>query len=365
MRVLITVNDAYGHVLPLVPTMRALAARGHDVLVACPGGTADRVGIDGIRISQHRSDPPPVVGPPRESHVERLAWAVHTSWPNVARGWAGDLLDDARRFGPDAVLCEPVEHAGRVVAAALGVPLVEHGWGFTLPAGTDERAVAGLADLYRKLGATPSPPALRVDLGPAEVQASDIEPGVHRYRYTPWAPSATPLPAPNGRSRVLLTLGTFPHPSAADRLRIAANAAAEADAELVVVLGHDDRGDRDGLPEQALVARWVHLPSELARCALVMHHGGAGTAWATLAAGVPAVCLPQAGDQFRNARLLAAADAAVVVPPDTVEPRTLPAVVRRALRDEPLVTGAAKVRQANGALSAVDALADRIGSLVH
>jgi glycosyltransferase len=288
---------------------------------------------------------------------------VHTSWPNAARGWAAALLADARQFRPDLVVCEPVEHAGRVVAAALGVPLVEHGWGFTLPAGGDATASAGLADLYRSVGATPRQPVLRVDLGSASVQSTDAEPAVYRYRYLPWGIPAEALPPPGSTPRVLLTLGTFPHPDAADRLRTAACAAAEVGAELVVVLGHDDRGDDRGWPAGTTVVRRVDLPSEITRCSLVVHHGGAGTAWATLAAGVPAVCLPQAGDQFRNAGLLAEVGAAAVVPPDAADLPTLRRTFTQALTDPALNAGAKRVQRENESLPPVSALVERIEAL--
>jgi UDP:flavonoid glycosyltransferase YjiC (YdhE family) len=366
MRVLVTVNDAYGHVLPLVPTVRELARRGHDVLMACPGGTLDKLGLDGLQTRRYEpveTAPLAIRSPPKDRLAERLAFSVHLAWPNVARGWAGQLLADARTFGPDLVVCEPVEHAGRVVAAALGVPLVEHGWGFTLPAGTDATAADGLTDLYRTAGTTHREPLLRVDLGSAGFQAPDIDQTVERYRYVPWAPPAEPLPPPGSTPRLLLTLGTFPKPGAADRLRQAVDATAELDAEPVVVLGNEDRRSPDGWPARAIVREWVDLPFEIARCTLVVHHGGAGTTWATLVAGIPAVCLPQSGDQFRNAELLAGAGAATVVMPDAVDVPTLQRTFTQALANPSLATGADRARRTNNSLPPIDALVDRLETI--
>jgi UDP:flavonoid glycosyltransferase YjiC (YdhE family) len=45
---------------------------------------------------------------------------------------------------------------------------------------------------------------------------------------------------------------------------------------------------------------WVPLTAALPHCAAVVHHGGAGTCLAALAAGTPQVILPQAADQFLN-----------------------------------------------------------------
>jgi L-demethylnoviosyl transferase len=369
MRVMVTVNDAYGHVLPLVPTVHALARQGHAVLLGCPGPTGGVARAPGVEVRQFDPMPVPELSPeqmpPRSQRQERLEWSVRTSWPNAARGWAAALLDDARAWRPDVIVTEPVEHAGRVVAAALDVPLVEHGWGFTLPAGLDDDAAAGITDVYTALGATPRPPALRVDLGHHGIQAADGPPGVERYRYVPWSPPADPLPrgtAPNYglAGGVLVTLGTFPHPDASTRLQTAVRAIAGLDRDVVVALGNRDRANGAEWPPGVTAAAWLDLPAEVRRCALVVHHGGAGTSWATLAAGVPAVCLPQAGDQFRNANLLACANAGVVVLPEDATELAVRDAAEHALRDTDLAASATRARLANQALPGPGELAERL-----
>jgi UDP:flavonoid glycosyltransferase YjiC (YdhE family) len=362
MRVLVTVNDAFGHVLPLVPTVHALAQRGHDVLLACPGPTARQARRPGIEIREYE----PVLvaplreAPPRSDRATRLAWSVRVSWPNDARGWAAALLDDARVWRPDVVVVEPVEHAGRIAAAALEVPLVEHGWGFTLPADVDQAAGAGLADVYAAVGAVARPPDLRVDLGHHDIQAGDGPPAVERYRYVPWSPSAVQLSPPDRRPRVLVTLGTVAHPDAALRLRAAAQAATALGAEVIVAVGNRDRLDGGAWPAGGRTSDWMDLPAEVARCALVVHHGGAGTSWASLAAGVPAVCLPQAGDQFRNAELLARAGAALVIQPEDADQHTLRTTIVRAFEDPSMSTAARRAQRDNAALPGPDELATRL-----
>lgn len=276
MRVLVTVNDAFGHVLPLVPTIHALAQLGHDVLVACPGSAGGVAKRDRVECRQYGSLPlPPVAEPPSvDDRAARMHWAVGTSWPNHAHGWVDALLSDARAWRPDVVIVEPVEHAGRVVAATLYAPLVEHGWGFSLPDGADHTAGEGLANLYSRFGATWKAPDVRVDLGAASVQAADHPANVGRYRYVAWSPPSEPLPAPDERPRVLVTLGTFPNPSARARLRAAVESASALKLGVVVALGNDDREPDAEWPPGVTTARWLDLPAEVARCALVVHHGG-------------------------------------------------------------------------------------------
>lgn len=227
VRILVTTNAAMGHFAPLVPTIRALLAAGHAVRVGCPSSFAPTVTDAGFAViacqqAPYRSavPPPPAV----EAIDQQLAWAVTKSWPDEAHGWIHSLLQQARVWRPELVVVEPVEHAGRIVAAALQVPLVEHGWGFTLPAGMSDSGAVGLLDRYAQLGAEPAPPALSVDLGVAVVQAPDA-PMVPRYRYQPWSGAGQPLPEPDGRPRVLVTLGTFDNPDAARRLRVVVTAA--------------------------------------------------------------------------------------------------------------------------------------------
>lgn len=64
----------------------------------------------------------------------------------------------------------------RIVAEALGVlPLVEHGWGFTLPRKLTQVRSSTLSDVYSAVGAAPISPTLKVDLGAVTVQATDID----------------------------------------------------------------------------------------------------------------------------------------------------------------------------------------------
>lgn len=367
MRVLVSVNDAVGHVLPVLPLVRALRHADHDVALASPGPTAGRlVSIDGVRALSIAAEPvgPVEDPPPRGQHAARLQWAIQRSWPNAARGWAAPLLVAARDWRPDLVVVEPVEHAGRVAAAALEVPLVEHGWGFTLPDGSDSAAAAGILDLYAAHGTAPRPPGLRIDVGPQTLQAGDVPAGVERSRYLAWSPDLPPLPPPAaGRPRVLVSLGTFDNPHAADRLRAAVAAVASLPVEVVVALGNADRGGAQGFPETAVVAEWVDVPGEVLRCAAVVHHAGAGLSMTTITSGLPALCLPQGADQFRNAGLLAGAGAAVVLEPELADARSIRRAVLHLLDDDGPRTAAWSVRRQNDELPGPEAVVARLEAM--
>ena len=228
------------------------------------------------------------------------------------------------------MVVEPVEHAGRLAAAALGAPLVEHGWGFTLPAGLTDHASQGLLDLYSQVGTTPRSPSLTVDIGAASLQARDTAP-VARYRYEPWSRAGQPLPPKDTRPRALVTLGTYDNPHAANRLRAVITAAHQCGTQVIALLGNPDRRSIAEFPAGTTVLDWTDMPKAVATCDLVIHHGGAGTSWATLAAGRPAIATPQMGDQFRNTELLTRAGVADFLDPSELDPNAISRVIDHVL----------------------------------
>jgi L-demethylnoviosyl transferase len=363
VRILVTTNAAIGHFLPMAATVGELVAIGHEVRIGCPesfepfvrGAGFDALGCQEVEVSV------PVPPPPAEDSDARLIWAVTRSWPSDCRPWVDALLRQTQQWRPDLVMVEPVEHAGRIVAAALGTPLVVHGWGFTLPAFVEKVAPSGILDLYERVSATPQMPALIADLGPATLQASDIG-HVQRHGYRPFAVPGQPLPPPRTeKRRVLVTLGTYANVGAASQIRAAASAALDNGADVIAVLGNDDRGSRETFPPNATVLAWVDMPAAMAGCDLVVHHGGAGTSWTALSCGKPAVVLPQAGDQFRNAEILSAAGAALVC--SSQEIGDVAAAIARGLDDSKLTEGAAVIARDNAAMPDVAALARHISTL--
>jgi UDP:flavonoid glycosyltransferase YjiC (YdhE family) len=269
------------------------------------------------------------------------------------------LVDAAQAWRPDLVVVEPVEHAGRILAAAAGLPLVVHGWGFTLPAGTDRTAADGLADLYRRVAAEPAKPRFVADLGLQRLQAPD-SPSVARFAYVPWSTPGDALPpVASGTRRVLITLGTYVNSRAARQIRLAVSAALAHGVDVVVVLGNADRDSGEAFPPNVTVVRWTDMPAAVASSDLVVHHGGAGTSWTALAAGRPSVVMPQGADQFDNARLLASAGTALVAE----DAADLASTIGAALDDSTLRGCAQQVAAENAQLPAPDDLAAELATI--
>jgi len=67
------------------------------------------------------------------------------------------------------------------------------------------------------------------------------------------------------------------------------------------------------MPHNVHLERWVDQADVFAVADLVVCHGGSGTTYGALAAGLPLVLVPVFADQFENARRVAAAGAGVTV----------------------------------------------------
>jgi MGT family glycosyltransferase len=83
-----------------------------------------------------------------------------------------------------------------------------------------------------------------------------------------------------------------------------------------VLLTVGRRFDRSGLgpiPANVRVEAWVDQARVFDQADLVVCHGGSGTVFGALAAGVPMVVVPLFADQFENGRRIVAAGAGLVV----------------------------------------------------
>ena len=91
-------------------------------------------------------------------------------------------------------------------------------------------------------------------------------------------------------------------------------------------------GGWDGpLPANATVVEWLSYSQAMARAALVVTHGGHGTMARALAAGVPALVSPPAGDMAENAARLTWAGAGLSIPNRLLAPGPLRWTARRLL----------------------------------
>lgn len=95
------------------------------------------------------------------------------------------------------------------------------------------------------------------------------------------------------------------------------------------------------IPANVHAEAWVEQADALAGAAAVVCHGGSGTTFGALAAGLPLVVVPMFADQPANARLVKSAGAGLVVSPGG-EPDGIAAV--------PAPADAARIRRALGSV---------------
>jgi UDP:flavonoid glycosyltransferase YjiC (YdhE family) len=351
VRILVTTTPGHGHVHPMVPLARALAARGHEVTWAAAadacarlraeGFAAEPAGLpDGEGLAAFAERFPEIVRLPAAERPERMFQAY---FGGVRAGpMLRDLMPVARRLRPHLVVSEQAELAGPIVAAAAGVPGVTHGFGRLLPPGRVAAAGEVVADLWRGCGLEPRPyagtyDAMYLDIYPPGMRGA--EPG-HVRAVQPLRPVAFGGSGADGDADlpegpeplVYITFGTVAMHLGPLAAAVEAVRALPVRAVVTVGRGHDP-DDLGRQPPNVRVAGYVPQTAILPRCAAVVSHGGSGTFLAALGLGIPQVLLPQGADQFLNAEAGAASGAARVVPPDRADVATIRAAVEEALGD--------------------------------
>ncbi len=311
-----------GHLQPLRPLLDAAQRRGADTLVAGPPAIASMVEQMAYRFAVCGEPPEDLVGPIRE----RLPTAPAGEASALAnRELFGRLATTAMlpslerivaEWGPDLVVREPCEYASAVIGhreniamAQVAIGLADVEWGsIEVASSALEEHRPGLTDEIRL---TPY-----VTRFPASLDSSPF-PDTRRYRET----LGHPLPLPDwwdGSTAPLLyvSFGTvLGHMSVASTAyRVALAAVGELDVRVLLTVG--PRFDLDQLgriPHNVHVEPWVNQSDVLAEADVVLCHGGSGTTFGALAAGVPLVVAPMFADQFANGNKVAAAGAGVTL----------------------------------------------------
>jgi UDP:flavonoid glycosyltransferase YjiC (YdhE family) len=215
----------------------------------------------------------------------------------------------------------------------------------------------------RRHGLTRLPdPAAVVCIGPASVVPP--RPG-WPVRPVPYGgdgdvPDWLHAPPADGRPRILVSRGTVAAPGRDHMMPAVAAIAGSVDAEIVLIRP-EARTIHRPLPSNVRITGWVPLPAVLPACAGVVHHGGAGTTLAAMAAGVPQLVVPGAGDRRYNAGLIETRAVGLAVEEKLINASAL----RRLVTDPVLRANAAALRDEIAAMPAPDTLVPRIEDLAR
>jgi UDP:flavonoid glycosyltransferase YjiC (YdhE family) len=322
MRLLFCSTGLAGHFNPLVPFIAAAKERGDDVFVVVPPSLAQEV--DDLGVEHYLSDPP---DPVKSKELwRRAARLPHAQAARLLDGeFFGRLSTEAMldtvetacdKFQPDLVLREPCAYAGAVAAhrrslehAQVAISSARTEWSvLKLVASTLDDFEDGMEGVLRqtrylsrlpaKLDPSPFPRTLRY----REDDAPEVvEPGR-------WAQGSGPL--------VYMTFGSVAGglDTAFSTFQRAIDAVTGLDVRVLVTTGKSFNPKALGpVPPNVTVESWVPQASVFPFASMVLCHGGSGTTYGALAAGLPIVFVPMFADQRTNAQLITVAGAGVVV----------------------------------------------------
>ena len=330
MKILAVATPGAGHVNPMMPLIEAFLAQGDAVTFAAgddPGGIVARMGASFRVAGRGEMDwfadlgarvlhglPGDGLAPERINH-----YFVPRLFAEVA---APDMIDDVvaigRELRPDLVLFETYAFAGPLAAEVLGVAGVNHLISPMLPHEVMALADDAVSPIWRSFGcSTPGYSGLyqgiTIEITPPSLEEQTI-PGGETLAMRP-APLPATAPTRGGPPCVYITLGTLFGNTEVFRTALAGLAG--EDLEVVVTVGADnDPAALEPVPANARVERYIPQAEMLPRCSVIVHHGGSGTMYGSLAHGVPQVVVPQGADNFVNGRLVARCGAGVMIGPE-------------------------------------------------
>jgi UDP:flavonoid glycosyltransferase YjiC (YdhE family) len=168
------------------------------------------------------------------------------------------------------------------------------------------------------------------------------------------------LREPSECPRIAVSRSTVGGPGGSSLMSAVVAAAPGVDAEFVVVRPDRKVARRGTLPGNVRTVDWVPLTGLLPTCAGIVHHGGAGTVLGALAAGVPQLVVPGAGDRAHNARLVAARGAGLAVAAMDITAAEL----SRLITDAALASAAAEVQQEMAAMPTPEQVVPKLHALV-
>lgn len=426
MRFLLTTIGTAGDVHPFIGVGLALKRRGHEVMILANPHFAERVTLFGLKFAplgteeEYRS----LVSDPRLVHPRRGPLFVLNSLMLPAlRDGAGVMEQTVRAFRPDACLAHHICFAAPLVCEKRGVPCVtavlaplfwlsRHEpviwpgsrferlppWAEGLRRRVSRRAARMLIDrptnrVRRQLGFGAGRDyayneargvAIGLDGGVRERPVL----GLWSEHYRPALPddpgpearicgfswfdrTSHPDPAmlerikrfmEAGERPVIVTLGSSVTHHGADIYDLAKAACERVGKRVILLTGVTNSARNQG--SQVLELPYAPYSRVLPDGCCTVHHGGIGTTAQAMRAGVPAVIIPFANDEFDNAARARRLGIAVTVKRGEVSVRSLSAAIEKATGDRTMGAMAQiignKVIAEDGAEVAADELERRV-----
>ncbi|MER7111552.1 macrolide family glycosyltransferase, partial [Streptomyces sp. NPDC000229] len=364
---------AHGHVQPSLEVIRELVARGHRVTYAIAEEFAELVASTGAEPRVHSSSLPPkddtdAWGTELTGHLRLFLAEAGRALPQLTEAYGNDR--------PDLVLHDPVAYAGRVLADRWGVPAVQvsptavawEGYEDDIRDGTGPDAAAhgwlGAAGLAAGRAARRPERCVVVISKVLQPHADRVDGSV--YSFTgPCRGSGTDRDdwrrPPHAERVVLVSLGTiFTRAPALYRACLAAFGGLPGWHVVLQTGGGIDPADLGELPDNVELRGWIPQLSIMDRVDAFITHAGPGSIQVALAHGVPMVAVPQAADQFGNARMLQELGVAHCLGKDEVTAEALREAVCALVDDPEMAARGASVRREMAAEGGTRRAADLI-----
>jgi MGT family glycosyltransferase len=357
-----------GHVFPAIGLGRALAERGHEVVVETWEERREAVEEAGLRFAaaeEYRMFPPPDPESPEGAHAAEAARALLP------------LLEELR---PDAVVSDILTLAPSLAAEKTGIPLatliphiypvVEPGLPFfavglrapRTPLGrglwrAGQRALnVGLEQGRRDLNVQRA----RLDLPPVERFHGGISPDLALVGTFPqleyprrWpdgvevtGPMIFEVPHPEielplGEEPLVLVAPSTAHDSRNHLVRTALAALADEPVRVVATTNRVVPETPIEVPPNAVLVNWLSYSQLMPAASLVISHGGHGTVARALGAGTPLLVCPLIGDMSETAMRVAWAKLGLSLPWRLCRPGPMRWAARRLLSDRSFAERAA------------------------
>ncbi len=360
MRVLFGSWPGYGHLLPMVPLIRAAQRGGHDVVVSSGSDMAGLIGqlgvtahSSGVTLAESYARMPDQTTISELPPEQQAGFAARHLFGAGAVDRAEDVRELIDKWRPDIVVHDTLELGSPTAAAMHGIPHVTHGYGPMVPDTT--RFAAAIGSAVTDAGLPDPTPAIfaapYLDICPPGLRGAEPNPWTTSYAVRPSPgeiePNATvpwefsDLPHAD---TVYLTLGTVMN-QAPTVFRAVIEGCTRWPVNLVVTTGPGFDPDVLGpLPPAVLTAPFLPQAAVLPHCRAVVSHAGAGTMLGALCHGLPQLCLPQGTDQPFNTAALLPTGAALALQPNEITADAVAEALGRLLEEPSFGQAANRLR---------------------
>ncbi len=370
LRVLVAAFGDPGHVFPAISLGRALAGRGHEVVVETwkeRRAAVEGAGLGFTAAEEYRMFPPPEPDSADGQHAAEAARALlpllEQMRPHVA---VSDILTLAPSLAAEAAgvpLATLIPHIYPVVEPglpffAIGLrpprtPLGRAVWRAgqrALDVGLEhgrrdlnlQRERLGLPPVERFHGGI-SPDLALVATYPQLEYPRRWPPGVEVTGPMTFEVSHPEIELPPGERPLVLVAPSTAHDSDNHLVRTALKALAAEPVRVVATTNRVVPQRPIEVPPNAVLVDWLSYSQLMPAASLVVSHGGHGTVARALGAGTPVLICPITGDMSETAMRVNWASAGLSLPWRLCRPAPLRWAARRVLQDPSFTRRAAKI----------------------